>query len=74
MPLDHAEDQFLVSQVDESGNVTLQKLSNGQSLEIPVRRILEVLPKMSDAPPTLVLYGNITWSAHKQLWKFALSV
>jgi hypothetical protein len=52
MPLDHAEDQFLVSQVDESGNVTLQKLSNGQSLEIPVRRILEVLPKMSDAPPT----------------------
>jgi transcriptional regulator with XRE-family HTH domain len=72
MPPERTDDEFRVSQVDESGNVTLEKLSNRQSLEIPVRRVLEVLPAMSDAPPTIVLHGNITWSAHRQLWKFVL--
>lgn len=72
MPPDRAEDKFRVSAVDESGNITLEKLSNHQRLEIPVRRVLEVLPATSDAPPTIVLHGSITWSAHRQLWNFVL--
>lgn len=72
MPPDRVEDQFRVSAVDESGNVTLEKLSNRQSLEIPVRRVLEVLPATSSAPPTIVLHGSLAWSAHRQLWNFVL--
>ena len=72
MPPDHAADEFRVSRVDESGNVTLEKLSNGQSLEIPVRRVMEVLPATSNGPWTIVLHGNITWSAHRKLWDFVL--
>jgi transcriptional regulator with XRE-family HTH domain len=72
MPPDRAEDQFRVSAVDESGNVTLEKLSNHQRLEIPVRRVLEVLPATSSAPPTIVLHGSLAWSAHRQLWNFVL--
>lgn len=72
MPPDRVEDQFRVSAVDESGNVTLEKLSNQQSLEIPVRRVLEVLPATSSAPPTIVLHGSLAWSAHRQLWNFVL--
>jgi len=68
MPPDHAEDQFHVSAVDESGNVTLEKLSSQQRLEIPARRVLEVLPATSIAPPTIVLHGSNAWSAHRQLW------
>jgi len=74
MPTDHADDEFRVSRVDENGNVTLDKISNSQSLEIPIRRVLEVLPKNSGAPPTIVLHGStIAWSAHRELWKFVLS-
>jgi transcriptional regulator with XRE-family HTH domain len=72
MPPDRSEDQFRVSAVDESGNVTVEKLSNHQSLEIPVRRVLEVLPATSTTPPTIVLHGSIAWSAHRQLWNFVL--
>ena len=72
MPPDRVEDQFRVSAVDESGNVTLEKLSNRQSLEIPVRRVLEVLPATTSAPPTIVLHGSLAWSAHRQLWNFVL--
>lgn len=72
VPPDRIEDQFRVSAVDESGNVTLEKLSNRQSLEIPVRRVLEVLPATSSAPPTIVLHGSLAWSAHRQLWNFVL--
>ena len=74
MPPDHREDEFRVSRVDENGNVTLEKVSNRQSLEIPIRRVLEVLPKNSSVPPTIVLHGStIAWSAHRQLWNFVLS-
>jgi|ERR1700733_5865540 len=72
MPPERAEDEFYISAVSEDGNVTLEKLSNGQSVEIPIRRILEVLPKTSDAPPTLVIHGSMAWSAQRQLWKFVL--
>jgi len=73
MPPDRIEDEFIVTSVSEDGNVTLEKVSNRQSLEIPVRRILEVLPKNSMSPPTLVLHGSLAWSAQKELWKFMLS-
>jgi len=72
MPSERAEDQFRISSVDEGGNVTLEKLSDHQRLEIPMRRVLEVLPATSDAPPTIVLHGSLAWSAHKQLWNFVI--
>ena len=72
MPPERTEDEFLISAVSEDGNVTLEKISNRQTLEIPIRRILEVLPKTSSAPPTLVLHGSLAWSAQRQIWKFVL--
>ena len=71
MPADRAADRFLVRRVDES-LVELEKLSNCQLVEIPVRRVLEVLPPASSGPPTIVLRGSLQWSAHERLWKVAL--
>jgi len=73
MPTERAEDTFLISRVDDSGIVELQKQSNMQTVEIPIRRIFEVLPATSTAPPTLVLHGKLAWSANKQVWEFLLS-
>jgi transcriptional regulator with XRE-family HTH domain len=71
MPLERAADEFLVRAVDES-LVSFEKLSNRQVLEIPVRRVLEVLPKTSSAPPTIVLRGSLLWSANEKLWRMSL--
>jgi transcriptional regulator with XRE-family HTH domain len=71
MPADRAADRFLVRQVDES-LLELEKISNRQIVEIPVRRVLEVLPATSSAPPTIVLRGSLQWSAHEKLWRVAL--
>jgi len=73
MPAGRAEGTFLIGRVDDSGIVELEKLSNNQRVEIPIRRILEVLPETSTAPATLVLHGKLAWSAHKQVWEFLLS-
>lgn len=71
MPPDHASDLFLIRKADES-LVELEKISNHQLVEIPLRRVLEVVPATSLAPPTLVLRGSLEWSAHERLWKVAL--
>ena len=71
MPPEGAADLFLVRKVDES-LVELEKLSNGQLLEIPIRRVLEILPRTSTMAPTIVLRGSLKWSAHEKLWRVAL--
>jgi transcriptional regulator with XRE-family HTH domain len=71
MPPERASDEFLVRTVDES-LVTLEKLSNHQILEIPIRRVLEVLPATSSNVPTIVLRGSLHWSANEKLWRLAL--
>jgi transcriptional regulator with XRE-family HTH domain len=71
MPDDRKTDLFLVSRVDEA-LIEVQKLSNAQRLEIPIRRVLEVLPATSPNLPTIVLRGKLEWSAHQKLWKMAL--
>ena len=72
MPPERAGDRFIVRNVDES-LIELQKLSNHQLLEVPVRRVLEVLPKTSTAPATIVLRGRLDWSAHEKLWRVSLA-
>jgi transcriptional regulator with XRE-family HTH domain len=71
MPAERAADRFLVRRVDES-LVELEKLSNCQIVEIPLRRVLEVLPPTSSGLPTIVLRGSLQWSAHEKLWRVAL--
>jgi transcriptional regulator with XRE-family HTH domain len=71
MPEDRATDLFLVRRVDES-LVELEKISNHQLVEIPIRRVLEVQPETSATPPTIVLRGGLRWSAHEKLWKVVL--
>ena len=71
MPSDRATDRFMVRRVDDS-LVELQKLSNQQVIEIPVRRVLEVLPETSIAPPTIVLRGSLKWSGNEKLWRVSL--
>lgn len=71
MPEDRADDLFLVRRVDES-LLELEKISNHQLVEIPIRRVLEVQPETSAAPTTIVLRGGLRWSAHEKLWKIAL--
>src|SRR5437773_11433356 len=41
MPADRANDSFRVESVTENGNVILYKTSNHQSVEVPVRRVVE---------------------------------
>jgi transcriptional regulator with XRE-family HTH domain len=71
MPPDRATDRFMIRRLDES-LLELEKLSNRQIVEIPVRRVLEVLPATSSGLPTIVLRGSLQWSAHEKLWKVAL--
>jgi transcriptional regulator with XRE-family HTH domain len=71
MPADHAADLFLVRRVDES-LVELEKLANGQLVEIPVRRVLEVQPETSTTQTMIILRGGLRWSAHEKLWKVVL--
>ena len=71
MPPERGDDRFLVRKVDES-LVELEKLSNRQVLEIPLRRVLEVLPATSSTPPMIVLRGSLKWSAHEKLWRVSL--
>jgi transcriptional regulator with XRE-family HTH domain len=71
MPEDRAADMFLVRRVDES-LVELEKISNHQLVEIPIRRVLEVQPETSVTPTTIVLRGGLRWSAHEKLGKAVL--
>lgn len=71
MPEERATDLFLVRRVDES-LVELQKISNHQLVEIPIRRVLEVQPETTAAPPVVILRGGLRWSAHEKLWKVVL--
>lgn len=71
MPEERAEDMFLVRRVDES-LVELEKISNHQLVEIPIRRVLEVQPETPVTPTTIVLRGGLRWSAHEKLWKVVL--
>ena len=71
MPPDRTRDRFVVRSVDES-LIAMQKLSNHQNFEIPIRRVLEVVPATSTTPPTIVLRGSLKWSAHERLWRVSL--
>jgi transcriptional regulator with XRE-family HTH domain len=71
MPEDRKTDRFMVRRVDDA-ILELQKVSNMQSVEIPIRRVLEVLPAPSHGVATIVLRGRLEWSAHKRLWDLAL--
>ena len=61
MPQERAEDMLLVRRVDES-LVELEKVSNHQLVEIPIRRVREVQPETSVTPTTIVLRGGLRWS------------
>jgi transcriptional regulator with XRE-family HTH domain len=61
--------KFLLMSADESV-ATFQKLSNQQYLDIPTRRISEVLPGTSGALPVVMLKGSLAWSGQKRLWQF----
>ena len=52
MPPERADDEFRVRSVSESGNVVLDKISNGQSLEVPDS------PDLRSAPEDLNLLTN----------------
>jgi hypothetical protein len=54
MPPERVLDELLVRCVDES-LLEVEKLSNRQLVEIPVRRLTEVVPTSSGAPPTIRL-------------------
>lgn len=61
---------FRLESVDES-IVTFQKLSNQQFLDVPMRRVAEVLPAgIGTQLPVVILKGSLAWSAQKRLWQF----
>jgi len=71
MPEDRKADRFLVRRVDDA-LLELEKISNMQLVEIPIRRVLEILPAPSHGVATIVLRGRLEWSAHRKLWDLAL--
>jgi transcriptional regulator with XRE-family HTH domain len=61
---------FRVESIDESA-ITFQKLSNQQYLDVPTRRVAEVLPATTGGQlPVVILKGSLDWSAQKKLWQF----
>jgi transcriptional regulator with XRE-family HTH domain len=72
MPEDHKLDEFVVRRVDEA-LVEMEKVSNSQHLDIPIRRVLEVIPKTASGLATIVLRGSLKWSAHQKLWSVVLA-
>lgn len=71
VPPDFPWNRFIVRQVDES-LVQLSKGSNGQYLDIPLRRVDEVLPAAGGRLPVVILKGSLRWTAQKRIWEFAL--
>jgi transcriptional regulator with XRE-family HTH domain len=71
MPTERSKDEFFVRDVNDS-IVMLDKLSNHQRIEIPVRRIVEILPGTDhpSLPPTIVLRGSMKWSALRKVWDY----
>lgn len=69
IPPDLEYNEFFLRSVDESV-VTFQKGSNSQYLDIPTRRIAEVVPATVGAAPVVYLKGSLAWSAQKKLWQF----
>jgi transcriptional regulator with XRE-family HTH domain len=68
---DNQYNEFFLNAVNENV-VTFQKLSNQQYVDVPTRRIAEVLPAGTAHPllPVVLLKGSLAWSAHKKLWQF----
>jgi transcriptional regulator with XRE-family HTH domain len=60
---------FRVESIDESA-ITFQKLSNQQYLDVPTRRVAEILPATGSQLPVVILQGSLNWSAQKKLWQF----
>ena len=54
----------------ESGVVTLNKGSNGQTLTVPVQRIEDVLAGGPDEAPTLLLNGRLQWITVPEVWRY----
>jgi hypothetical protein len=50
--------------------VTLRKLSNSQSIDIPLRSIREITPSVNSQPPFIALRGALCWYEDIQLWRF----
>jgi transcriptional regulator with XRE-family HTH domain len=58
---------------DDERQITVEK-DTGQIIQIPIRRILEVLPEQAPwKVPTLVLRGQIVWFPETERWRFVES-
>lgn len=56
---------------DDERQLTLEKLSSNQYVQIPVRRVIEVLPAVAPHNlQTLVLRGRVIWLENIQRWRF----
>ncbi|HEY3743887.1 MAG TPA: hypothetical protein VGL53_28785 [Bryobacteraceae bacterium] len=56
---------------DDERHITLEKLSSREYLQIPVRRVLEVLPAVPPNDlPTLVLQGRVVWYDALRRWRY----
>lgn len=61
--------EFRATGVDTT-KLTLYKVSNHQSVEIPTNAIREIVAGVNGGPAVLQLRGHLRWLEDVKLWKF----
>jgi tetratricopeptide (TPR) repeat protein len=69
VPQSSAQDYFQVQQIDLE-ILLLFKTSNEQTVEIPLRRVIEILPNANNDPAVLELSGRLQFLTLAKRWKF----
>ena len=68
-PLDASQDEFQIANVNPE-TMTLQKVSLGQSVFVPVSRVKEILVRGGGARNKLVLSGRMQLVTLQRIWSF----
>jgi transcriptional regulator with XRE-family HTH domain len=73
-PLDPAtgrfNNSFRLTRIDDDGRQIYLEKDNGDCIEIPTRRITEVLPGPTNGKPTIVINGRVKWFEDILRWRF----
>jgi hypothetical protein len=51
--------------------VILNKQSNMQDVELPLRAIREIIPPLTGEPAVITLRGGLRWKEDIQCWRYA---
>jgi len=64
---------FMISELGEN-EVTFQKLSSGQWIDVELQKVAEITPSLQERLARIRLHGRVTWHENIHCWRFTPSV